>query len=89
MQVVKNVTKGQIKKEKALKNEKDFDLDRRRDSEDLIAMDSLTTEDKTITYFDTEELDLFYDIDLEKSYSKWISDGEVNIVLAKSSSNKK
>ena len=32
--------------------------------------------DKTITFFDSDELDLFSNIDEEKSQYKWVNEGE-------------
>ena len=77
MQNVKNITKGIPKNQRTSAAEKDYDLDRRRDSDALVDLGSLTSDDKVISYFDTEELDLLFDINVDKATSEWISDGEV------------
>ena len=40
--------------------------------------------DKTINFFDSDELDLFANINFENSEYKWVNDGEVQITMAKS-----
>ena len=64
MQHIKNLTSGIKKNDQGSTNEKDYDLDRRRDSKQLMELNSLN-QDKIISMFDTDELDLFQNVEVE------------------------
>ena len=92
MQFIKNSTQGVSKNEEA-KNEKMFDLDRKRDDESIIDVQSLKDPDyqiskKTITFYDTDEIELLWHIDDKASTFKWENDGELHITMPKLKSNK-
>jgi len=87
MQHIKNLTSGIKKNADSGSKEKDYDLDRRRDSRQNIETTSQEAE-KTIFYFDSDELDLFQNIEADKATHKWVNDGEVQIILPKKTNSK-
>ena len=75
------------------KGEKDFDLDRKRDDESIIDVESLRDPDyqvnkKQITFFDTGDIPLLMQVDAATSSSQWENEGEVHLKLPKHIDNK-
>jgi hypothetical protein len=92
MQYTKDPNVG-VKKKNEDSKEKAFDLDRKRDDESIIDVQSLKDPDyqvhkKVITLFDTDEVELLHKVDFEKATYKWEGEGEVHITMPKSSENK-
>lgn len=79
--------KGVAKKENAL-DEKEFDLDRKRDDESIIDVQSLKDPDyqvkkKEITLYDTGLIELFRAVDSSAYKELWENDGEVILTIPK------
>ena len=92
MQYLKNNTEG-LKNRANSKEQKEFDLDRKRDDESIIDVQSLKdpwyqTEKKTITFYDTEEIELLQNIDSSQIKQRWEYEGELHLILQKSKQNK-
>jgi len=82
-----------VKKKNEDTKEKAFDLDRKRDDESIIDVQSLKDPDyqinkKAITLFDSDEIEMLYDVDFSKAKYKWEGEGEVHLIMPKSTSNK-
>jgi hypothetical protein len=92
MQFLKNTTIGIIKNENA-GSEKEFDLDRKRDDESIIDVQSLKDPDyqiskKEITFYDTQDVDLLMEVEPTKFYQKWENQGELHLKISKSKNNR-
>ena len=87
MQLEKDPTKGVQKNNDAEQQRvKAFDLDRKRDSDNIIDAELLNDVDyqlhkKNITFFDTDQLELLFKTGHKKTF--WFGDGEVHITLSK------
>lgn len=93
MQVYKNSTQGIKKNDKASTDEKEFDLDRKRDDDRLLDSDSLEGAEyqaskKVIQKFDTQVINLLWNIDTSKTIQTWTQDGELELELFKAVENK-
>lgn len=93
MQVHKNSTQGIKKNDKASTDEKEFDLDRKRDDDTLLDSDSLEgaeyqASQKVIQKFDSQYINLFQSIDTNKTIQTWTQDGELELELFKAADNR-
>lgn len=92
MQLNKDITKGKQKNTDAEKQRvKAFDLDRKRDSDNIIDLELLSDVDfqlnkKNITFFDTDQLELMDKVGEKEE--QWIGDGEVQLTFTKLEPNK-
>ena len=84
---------GIAKNNSTTNKEKAFDLDRKRDDESIIDVQSLKDPDyqiskKQITFFDTQTINLLHKVVPTASSSKWNGEGEVHLTLRKSTENR-
>ena len=84
---------GIAKNNSTTNKEKAFDLDRKRDDESIIDVQSLKDPDyqiskKQITFFDTQTINLLHKVVPTASLSKWNGEGEVHLTLRKSTENR-
>lgn len=92
MQFMKDITKGVSKNQRAKQNQKDYDLDRKRDDESIIDVKILKDADyqinkKEINFFDTDQIELLYKVDPQRSSFLWDNNGVVQIKLRKADGN--
>ena len=93
MQYNKNITKGIAKRNLNAGQEKEFDLDRKRDDESIIDVQLLKDPDyqvskKEITVYDTLDVELLMDVVPEKAWQKWDNQGELHLRLPKAATNR-